>query len=304
MTGENSFAIDKQLSNMTAIFVAKHGDFAVEKVDAESTSLDKAIDMVRSLPFLAEKKLVIIKDPLVNKDMAENIEQLLKAVANTTELVLVVQRADKRSAAYKLLQKSTTFEIYKTAELSTLIQETMLMFDSKGIKVSKNDINYLITKTGQDQLRIAQEVQKLSNYSNAISRDDIDALVHQSLQSKIFDLVDAVFRGDRSSSLRLYQEQRLQKVEPQAIFGLVVWQLAVVGAIATVSPEKQSQLSELGLSPFVVKKGSSIVRKSGKDSIVSAIRLLARLDTDIKSYIIDADYAMRYFISKTALTLN
>ncbi len=286
---------------MMADFAAEYGDFAIERVDAESISLDQAIDMVRSLPFLAQKKLVIIKDPLVNKDLVEGIERLIKTVADTTELVLLIQTADKRSAAYKLLQKSTTFEIYKTPELSTLVQETMLMFESKGIKVSRSDVDYLIAKTGQDQQRIAHEVQKLSNYSDAITRKDIDALVHQSLQSKIFDLVDAVFRGDRDSSLRLYQEQRLQKVEPQAIFGLVVWQLAVIGAIATASSEEQSKL---GLSPFVIKKGSSIVRKSGKDTIVAAIRLLARLDTDMKSYVIDADYAMRYFISKTALTLN
>jgi DNA polymerase-3 subunit delta len=304
LSGENSFAIDQRIASVTADFVNKYGDFAIERVDAQVVSLDQVIDIVRALPFLSDKKLVIVKDPLSNIEIAEGMERLINAVAHSTELVFILRTVDKRNNVFKLLQKTTTYEVYNSVDFATLVQQTILMFSSRGIKITKSDVNYLITKTGQDLLRIAQEVQKLSNYSNVIARSDIDALVHQSLQSKVFDLVEAVFRGDQQSSLRLYQEQRLQKVEPQAIFGIVVWQLSVVVAIAATPSEKQNQLSELGLSTFVAKKGNSIVRRAGKASVMSAIRLLAKLDTDIKLHVVDADYAMRYFISRAAWSLN
>ncbi len=82
----------------------EHGALAVERLDGEEASYEQIIGAVESLPFLAEKKMVIVQDLSANKQAVEALEQIINLAGDTTDLVVVEPHPDKRAAYYKQLK--------------------------------------------------------------------------------------------------------------------------------------------------------------------------------------------------------
>ncbi len=57
-----------------------------------------------SLPFLASKKLVVLRAPSANKQFVEQVETILASVSDTTDVIIIEPKLDKRSAYYKFLK--------------------------------------------------------------------------------------------------------------------------------------------------------------------------------------------------------
>ena len=98
LTGSNSFQIKNELDKLTGDFVAEHGDLALEKLDGEEASVGQIIGAVESLPFLASRKLVVVRDLSLNKESYESFERIIDRVNDATDLIIVEHKPDKRSA--------------------------------------------------------------------------------------------------------------------------------------------------------------------------------------------------------------
>src|ERR1700742_2933571 len=98
LTGTNDFARQTALSKLVNDFIAEHTDMAVERLDGEEATADRMRESAASLPFLTPRKLVVLREPGKQKAFAEHIGDVLKDVADTTDLVLVEPKLDKRSS--------------------------------------------------------------------------------------------------------------------------------------------------------------------------------------------------------------
>ena len=85
---------------------------------------------------------------------------------------------------------------------------------------------------------LANELEKLLTYQPKITRDNIELLTEKTPQSKVFDLLDAAFSGNKKRALELYADQRAQKVEPQAIMAMMAWQLKLL-ALAKIGGSRE-----------------------------------------------------------------
>src|SRR6185312_15650684 len=106
-TGENGFALKAALDARVSAFIAEHGDIAVERLDGEDASFERLQESLQSLPFLASRKLVILRNPGLNKQFSEQVESLAHGLPETTDVIIVEAKPDKRSTYYKLLKKLT-----------------------------------------------------------------------------------------------------------------------------------------------------------------------------------------------------
>ena len=71
LTGANDFLRKAELKKLVADFVAQHTDMAVERFDGEETNAARMRESVSSLPFLTERKLVLLYEPGKQKAFAE-----------------------------------------------------------------------------------------------------------------------------------------------------------------------------------------------------------------------------------------
>src|SRR3990167_1317129 len=82
LTGNNSFGLKQRLNKLTSIFIKEHGELALERLDADEVESAVILKSIQSLPFLANRKMVILRGLGANSTTAEAIEQIIDAVGD------------------------------------------------------------------------------------------------------------------------------------------------------------------------------------------------------------------------------
>jgi DNA polymerase III delta subunit len=120
LVGGNSFSLRSRLNELVNNFVKEHGDLALEKIDAGEVEYQTIVDALQNLPFLATKKMVTVRDLNQNKQAAEQIEQIIDAAGDDTDLIIYDSVTDKRTAYYKTLRSKTQLEEFNELDAHNL----------------------------------------------------------------------------------------------------------------------------------------------------------------------------------------
>jgi DNA polymerase-3 subunit delta len=297
LTGENAFGLGAELKKLTASFLAEHDEFGIERLDGEEADYARLQESLTSLPFLADKKLIVLRRPSANKEFTEHAEELLNNIPDTTDVVIIEPKLDKRLAYYKQLKKQTDFREFKELDVPGLARWLVAEATSRGGKISQADATYLVDRVGANQQLLSNELEKLLLHSAQISRQSIDLLTEATPQSTIFELLEAAFAGNAKRAMQLYKEQRVLKVEPPQIVAMLAWQLHVIALIKAAQDRSADQIAaEAKLSPYVVKKSQSIARKLTIADLKTLVRDLLAIDVRSKKVGLDADEALQNYL--------
>lgn len=297
LTGSNDFMRSHALHELMAQFTNAHGDFGVETIEAGNVEFRRLLESVSSLPFLAPRRMIILLEPGSSKTLNDTIDDLLNAVSETTDLILVERKFDKRSVLYKTLKKRADVSEFNELDERTLPTWLFNEAKNRGGNISESDARYLVTRIGLGQLNASNELDKLLLYNPKVSRETIDLLTEKLPQSTVFELIEAAFSGNHKRAIELYQEQRKQQVEPQAIMGMIAWQ---VHAIALVKANEKLGSEDIAraakMSPFVVRKTLQITSKMSLKEMKELLLNTLKLDTRLKSDATDADEALQHYL--------
>lgn len=297
LTGNNSFVLKRRLDELVAKFVAKNGELALEKHEAEDTEAQTIIEALQSQPFLSARKMVVVKNGSMNPDFSEQIEQIISSISDTTDVVFYEPQIDRRSSYFKVLKARTQLEEFNELDARQLARWLVDKAKKSGGRLSISDANYLVERLGINQSLLANELEKLLIYNPTISRQSIDLLTEPTPQSQVFDLLDAAFSGQKEKALKLYDEQRAQKVEPQAILAMLAWQLNVI-AVAKYSKNREiSKVSrESGIKEYPLRKAKSLADKLSDQELKAMVSEALQIDLRGKTTSLDMDEALKNYI--------
>lgn len=297
LTGENSFAWQKVLREQVDKFVAEFGDLALQRIDGEEAEFSTIQEALTSLPFLSNKKLVVLRSPSKNKDFLEHVEQVLANISETTDVIIIEPKLDKRLSYYKYLKSKTDFQEFNELDING--QSTWLLARAKqlGGSISSNDARYLAERVGLNQQLLGNEIEKLVLYNPAVTRQTIDLLTDETPQSTIFQLLEAAFSGNNRKALKLYQEQRALKVEPQQIVAMIAWQLHVLAIIKYAGDRSIDEIAkDSKLNPYVLRKSQAIADGLKLAELDYLVEQLIDIDAKSKSTSIDIDEALKNYL--------
>ena len=297
LTGQNHFALQAALRQRVDAFVAEYTDMGLELIDGEESSVERIRESLESVPFLVAKKLVVLRSPGQNKQFMERAQEVLATAGETTDVLIVEPRMDKRTAYYKYLQKHTQMTSYDELDENGLSRWLTERAKEQGGSISMGDARYLVTRLGANQQLLAQEIDKLVIYDAKVSKKTIDLLVDPTPQSTIFELLDAAFNTQLGRAMSLYKEQRSARVEPQQIMAMIAWQLHVLAVVKAAGGRDPADVARAAkLNPFVVRKSAGIAGKLGADRLRTLIHQATMLDANLKSSALNADDAVQQYI--------
>lgn len=297
LTGNNDFMLRDSLRRLRADFIKEYTDMGLENYDGLDVDPKLLPSILQALPFLVARRMIIFRQPSAQKTIQDSLEQLLDTVSDTTDLIIVEPKLDKRTSYYKALKKQTDFREFNAMNERALAQWLVEQAKLQEGSVSLGDANYLVQRVGANQLLLSNELQKLLDYQPQITRQAIDELTEPTPQSSIFDLVDAAMAGNKKRTVALYHEQRQQKVEPMAIMGMLAWQLHILALVKTAGERSPSAIaSQAKVSPYVVSKTQNVARRASLDDIKRWVHQASLLDIRLKRQSIDADEAMINFL--------
>ncbi len=298
LTGPNSFSLHRRLEDIVGEFSQQHGQLGVERIDASEAEPQPIMDAAGSLPFLTGRKLVIIRDLSQNKAAAEQVEQIISSTPETVDLVFYEPVIDRRTAIFKVLKKQTQLDEYRELEAAELAKWLVGEAQKQAARLSFADANYLVERVGQNQSLLFNELNKLITFSPSVSRANIDLLSEKTPQSRVFDLLDQAFGGNKIKALELYQEQRAQKVEPQAILAMITWQLGLIALAKAGRGKAAGQIAQdAGISPFPISKAQKLAANLSVARIKKLIKDAYNIDRMAKTKAIEPDEALKTYIT-------
>lgn len=299
LTGPNDLLRHQELDNLTLQFTEKHGSMALEKLDGEDDSTAKMLQSVQSLPFLSSKKMVVFRHPSKQKDFVDVLPDIIKGADETTDVIIYESKIDKRSLYYKALRRASDFREFNQLDTGALARWVQTYAKEQGGSINASAAMLLVQTVGSDQLLVKNELDKLLAYNLAISPENVRLLCEPSLQSTVFDLLESAFSGNKQRAIKLYKEQRAQKVEPQKLVGMLAWQLHILALVKSEGNKPADQIASAAkASPFVIQKAQAITRKLSMAQIKSLIADLLKLDLTVKRSSIDIDEALELYLLK------
>ncbi|HSX36130.1 MAG TPA: DNA polymerase III subunit delta [Patescibacteria group bacterium] len=297
LTGANDFARTQELRRRVDAFIAAHSDISLERLDGEEATAAQMQGAISSLPFLSARKMVILREPGKQKAWAEHFANILKEVADTSDVIIVEPKLDKRLTYYKTLKKETEFIECAEIDAGGLARWAAEYAKERGGALSAGDARLLIDRVGPNQQLLTQELNKLLDYDPQITRTTIELLTERLPQSTVFELLDVAFSGNAKRAMELYREQRALKVEPQAIIAMLAWQLHVLALVKTAAGRSVDDIArEARLNPFVVRKSQGLARNLTLEVLQRQIAGLLALDVSLKTKSIDADEALQLYL--------
>lgn len=297
LSGDNEFGLSRELRVRIDAFVTRHTDVGLERIDGEEAGFDRMREALQSPPFLTDKKLVVLRTPGANKEFIGRAELLFDGLPDTTEVIIVEPKPDKRSAYYRTLRSKTEFLTFETDKTNSLPDWVVAVVKEQGGAISLTDAHYLIDRVGQSQQIVSSELAKLILYDNHITRTTINLLTEATPQSTIFQLLEAAFNGNARRALELYDEQRAMNVEPPVIVSMLTWQLHILAIIKAAGGKGAEVIAEdARLKPYAVRKSRTIASGISVTRLRELMAQLLGIDRRSKKENIDSDEALRNFL--------
>lgn len=301
LSGENRFLLLRELNRRISDYLKQYGDMGLERVDAEEADFERIKQSLLGSALFAEQKLVVISHAEANKQLLENLEQIIGAIPDMTDVILVIPKIDKRAKYYKILQKLTELKVLDSVDSRSLASWVVAEAKSQQATINPRDAQYLVDRVGTNQAIVKQEIDKLILHNPQITRSAIDELTESLPQSTVFELLDAAFAGNHSRTMAIYEQQRQLKTEPLAILGMIAWQLHILAIVISAKDKNPGDIAkEAKLHPFVVSKTKTIAARLSYARLKELVEAALILDIRLKSQSINADDAMKHYLLSLA----
>lgn len=266
---------------------------------------------IETLPFMAERRLVIIKESgafELKPGKLGELAELMQDVPESTTVVWIESKVDKRSKFYKAVQKHGYIVEFKRLGESELLTWIGQELKRKGIQMDRNTASYFLSLTGNDMVRIQMELEKLSSYvkeRGVITREDVDSIVSVTIENSIFKLTDHLGNQQPAAAYRIYR-QLLEDNEPvQRIFFMMIRQFRLLYKASLMQgADRNAVAKELGVPSFAAGNYQNQARRFGEKRLKELLNKLLDLDVATKTGELDAEEAATLVILQYAKPQN
>lgn len=265
----------------------------VEVFDDRRLSAAKVIDSAETLPFLAEKRFVLVKDSgffkAGKKDETEAIAKYIGNIPPTTVIVFSESEIDKRNAAYKAVAKFGYAAEMKGLDEKSLIKWIAREFKLKKIAIDAKACAYLIRTTGADMTSIVSEINKLSSYAQdkgKVEIEDINEVCVFNPELKIFEMVGAMGNKNTEKAIEIYRNMILYNEKPMAVLAMITRQFRLMYECSCLVAEGEnlpSIAARLGIRDFMARDFLRQSANFSKERLKAALEACLEADVNIKT---------------------
>ncbi|WP_428417292.1 DNA polymerase III subunit delta, partial [Phocicoccus schoeneichii] len=234
--GANRVRIEEQVNTLVKDYLGEVDDFNRIVLDYNDTTVESIIEEAQTLPFLSDKKAIIIQNATLftalraKNTVDHNIDLMIKYLENKEDDTLLVfsvqsENLDNRKKITKIAKANgDIFEVgeMNEAELRDYIQSEI---QNENVTFNPPVINMIIERTGVHYDTVKQELEKLLLYvDDEITTQHVEDVISKSLDQNVFLLTDYLLKNQKQDAVMLFRDLMLQKEEPIKLLGLVAGQ--------------------------------------------------------------------------------
>ncbi|MBZ0298263.1 MAG: DNA polymerase III subunit delta [Anaerolineae bacterium] len=314
---------DLRLEEELAYFRAQMGDspnadLNISEFDGQAASTAEILNAATSFPFLADRRLVIVRGLIgwitrkgageTGKQAVERLLNDLPQLPDWARLVLVEREA--LSASNKLVRLAQqnpagyekAFNVPKDST-SWIIQRAREIYDAE---IEPRAAQALASVTGDDLRRADSELVKLVSYVNGerpIREEDVAELTPYVAEANIFTMVDALATGKGDIAMSLVHH--LLEADPRddgfGLYAMIVRQfrlLLIAKEHLLLHGSRQGLPEALGTSSkFVADKAAEQSRSFTLEQLEDIYRTLQEYDLRMKTGRIEPQLALDLLVA-------
>lgn len=307
--------IQKQLEKLIKERLPLVNDFSLNYFDCEETPLQEIVESIRTLPFMVDKKLVVVKNSFfLSSDISKNqtkinpdfecIKNYLNNPVDFCDVIFTLEQGsiDEKTELAKLFRKKVEIIAIKDVEKKDWPTVVKKMFVKRETDISDDALEEFLSRCGTNLDSIINYVDILTTYSNKITKKDVEALVARPLEDNVFGIAEAILSKSPNVALKIYRDLVLTGEDPIRLLPIMANQLRFVYQVGYLSEKNFREheiVSELKCSPYRVTLALRRINSIDYKEILNLLDSLALLDLQSKSGLIDKYQGFELFITRS-----
>lgn len=280
-------------------------DFNYNLFYAKENSIDEALNAVCTLPLMAKKRVVVLRD--IDQYPASSLDRLadyLKNPSSSTCLIITAKKIDQRTKFFKALQNDSM--IIACGPLYENQIKSWIRFRAKsyGLEFTEDALNIFYEVAGNELGTIDNELKKISSYCESkkkIDTDDVELLVGKSRIYSIFNLINAIGEKRLEKALLILKKMLNDGEPPLMILAMIARQFRLmVRAIeyqrdGLSAPEVSKKI---GLFGNIFNAFREQLRNFTLDEILKKHKLFFHADSELKGGVYSPEMILNDLIFK------
>ncbi|MET0703486.1 MAG: DNA polymerase III subunit delta [Mycobacterium sp.] len=303
--GEEDLLVDRAISAVQRAARKQAGseDVPVNRLRAGEVSTNELAELLSPSLFADERVVVLESAAEAGKDAVTLIAAAAADLPEGTVLVVVHSGGGRAKAlAGQLRDLGATVhncpKITKPGERADFVRAE---FKALKVKVGDATVTALIDAVGSDVRELASACSQLV----ADTDGNVDtAAVHRyhsgKAEVKGFDIADKAVIGDVEGAAEALR-WAMMSGEPRVVLADALAEAVhTIARVGPLSGDPYRLAGELGMPPWRIQKAQKQSRRWSRDSVATAMRLVAKLNADVKGAAADADYALEAAVRQVA----
>lgn len=291
-------------------------------LDGRSVTPEQLRGACDTMPFLAEKRLVIIEgllerfEPKVKTGRKKAsrqaappeehraIAEAIKKVPSFTELVLIGGKIKAGNPLLRELSTVTGVRNFQPLYQNQLSQWVERRVKEAGGSISPQALILLVRFVGNDLWSMANEVDKLVLFAGdrRIEEADVKAVVSSAREDSVFSMVDAVLEFRAGTAQAMLQQLFRQGEAPAQLLVMLSRQVRIILQVREMRAQGKSRgdiQTRLGLnSEFLLRKAWEQADKYSPSRLRELYHRLLETDISIKTGRMDGEIALDILVTE------
>ena len=254
----------------------------------KGTDVKTVAEFADTMPFFADYHLVILENTGWFKNATEFTEYIPN-IPDTAVLIFIETEVDKRSRMYKAVKEHGYI-----CEMNGMTDQELKLWVASILKrenrkITESTVLFLLEQVGNDMAKLQCELEKLVCYTmgrDTVTVEDIQAVCSQQLTGKIFEMTEAMARGNQKQALKLYYDLIALQEKPLGILYMIQRQfhlLLVTKEMKYKGADKNTIASAVGIPPFAVQKYLTQAEGFKKEELKELLDYSLTLEEDVKT---------------------
>lgn len=304
--GEEDYLKLQYKNKLIAALVNEGDNMNFSKYEDNGINTAQIIDQAETMPFFAEHRVILIENSGFGKKMPEDLGNYLSTIPEFTVFIFVEPTADKRGKLYKAAKAAgRDIEINMPNE-AVLAKWVGAQLNAAGKQMKKDAWSQFLNMTHESMDNMSRELEKLITYvgdRNQITIDDVNAICIAKVETKIFDMLNAISAKDMVKTMDLYQDMLSAKEPPMRILTMIVRQfrqMKVVKELAGFGNNASSIAGKVGMPDFAVRRTMQLAGNFSDKEITNLLNDAADFEEKFKTGRLDEKLAVELIIMKYA----
>lgn len=302
--GEEAY-LKNQYRDKLISALRKEGDtMNFSSYEGKNISSGELVDLAETMPFFAERRLILVEESGFFKNASETLANYLKEANPSTCFLFVESEVDKRSKMYKAVKKYGSAVEFAVQNEALLTKWILGRIGKEKKQIAKPTLKEFLNRTGSDMSNIDRELEKLFCFTlnkEVIEEEDVKSVVTNRLENKIFEMVDAISVHNRKRALELYYDLLALKEAPMRILYLITRQFRILSEIKELTGKGYGSYEiakKVGTPEFAVRKYQTQAKGTAMENLIGALREGVSIEEDVKTGRLNEKIAVEIYILK------